>query len=136
MVQPLHPIHPLHAILLGGTLPAFLGALLSDVAYFSSYEIQWKNFASWLIVGGLVFCGFALLAGLIGLARRRTPRARRGIYVVLLLATFVFGLFNAFVHAADAWASMPMGLIVSAVVAVLAVAASFLGFSRAAAGSP
>jgi uncharacterized membrane protein len=127
------PLHPLHAILLGGTLPAFLGALLTDVAYYSSYEIQWKNFASWLIVGGLVFCGFALLASLVGLARRTPRRGRRGIYVILLLTTFVLGLVNAFVHAGDAWASMPAGLALSVIVAVLAVAAAVLGYSRPAA---
>jgi uncharacterized membrane protein len=129
------PIHPLHAILLGGTLPAFLGALLTDVAYYSSYEIQWKNFASWLIVGGLVFCGLALLASLVGLIGRTPRRGRRGVYVILLLATFVLGVLNALVHAADAWASMPTGLVLSAIVAVLAAAASVLGYSRPAAGS-
>jgi len=129
------PIHPLHAILLGGTLPAFLGALLTDVAYYSSYEIQWKNFASWLIVGGLVFCGLALLASLVGLIGRTPRRGRRGVYVILLLATFVLGVLNALIHAADAWASMPTGLVLSAIVVVLAAAASVLGYSRPAAGS-
>lgn len=131
----MQPIHPLHAILLGGTLPAFLGALLTDVAYYQSYEIQWKNFASWLIVGGLVFCGFALLASLVGLLRRTPRKGRRGVYVLLLLATFALGLLNAFVHAGDAWASMPMGLVLSVIIAVLAVAAAFLGYSRPAPGS-
>lgn len=54
-------LHPLHAVLLAGTIPLFLGALLCDLAYAASYEIQWSNFASWLIVGGLVFGGLALL---------------------------------------------------------------------------
>ena len=131
----MQPLHPLHAILLGGTLPAFLGALLTDVAYYSSYEIQWKNFASWLIVGGLVFCGLALLASLVGLIGRTPRRGRRGVYVILLLATFVLGVLNALIHAADAWASMPTGLVLSAIVVVLAAAASVLGYSRPAAGS-
>ena len=45
----------LHAILLAGSVPLFLGALLSDIAYYQSYQIQWANFASWLIAGGLFF---------------------------------------------------------------------------------
>ena len=53
-------LHPVHAILLASTLPLFLGALLSDWAYSSSYQIQWLNFASWLIAGALVLCGLAL----------------------------------------------------------------------------
>ena len=82
-----------------------------------------------------MFCGLALLASLVGLMRRTPRRGRRGIYVILLLAAFVLGLLNAFVHAADAWASMPTGLVLSAIVAVLAAAASVMGYSRPAAGA-
>ena len=62
-------IHPLHAFLLISSVPLFLGGLLSDWAYSSSYEIQWTNFASWLIAGALVFAGFALLWAFIELLR-------------------------------------------------------------------
>ena len=71
------PLHPLHAVLLAGTVPLFLAVLLSDIAYSASYEMQWKNFASWLIVGGLVFGGFALLWAVIevcSVLRRVRPR--------------------------------------------------------------
>ena len=47
-------LHPLHAILLAFPLPLFLGALLSDLAYSSTYEVQWTNFASWLIAGAML----------------------------------------------------------------------------------
>lgn len=40
------PLHPLHTVLLAGTVPLFLGVLLVDLAYFNTYEVQWKNFAS------------------------------------------------------------------------------------------
>mgnify|MGYP007026474366 FL=1 len=56
---------PLHAMLLAGTVPLFLGALLSDIAYYNSFQIQWANFAAWLIAGGLLFAGLALLLSLI-----------------------------------------------------------------------
>src|SRR3546814_2173755 len=39
-------LRPMHAILLAGTVPLFLGAMLSDIAYASSYQVQWTNFAS------------------------------------------------------------------------------------------
>jgi uncharacterized membrane protein len=107
----------------------FLGALLSDLAYSESYQIQWKNFASWLIVGGLVFSGFALLWTLIGLARGRSRGRPQIIYFLLLLAAWLLGFANALVHAKDAWASMPDALILSAIVAALAIAATWLGFS-------
>jgi uncharacterized membrane protein len=110
------------------TRALFLGAALSDAAYFSSFEIQWNNFASWLIVGGLVLAGIALLFAIIDLLRPR--RRARGLapYVSTLLATWVVGFFNALMHARDAWASMPAGLVLSVVVAVLACLATWLGF--------
>ena len=121
-------IHPFHAVLLAGSLPLFLGALLSDAAYASTYEIQWNNFASWLIIGGLIFSGVALLFALIDLVR--ASRRTRGIFVytLVLLAAWVAGFFNALMHARDAWASMPAGLVLSAVATVLACVATWLAF--------
>ena len=76
-VEGLHQrsLHPLHAVLLAGTVPLFLGVLFSDIAY-SSYEVQWKNFASWLIVGGLLFGGLALLR-----SSRSAPMRRARIFL-------------------------------------------------------
>ena len=127
------PLHPLHAILLAGTVPLFLGVLLNDIAYALSYEVQWKNFASWLIVGGLVFGGFPLLWALIGLFRA-DQRGRPTLYFLLLLTTWALGFINALVHAKDAWASMPEALLLSAIVAALALAATGFGFSTLRAG--
>ncbi len=123
------PIHSLHAVLLAGTVPLFLGVLLSDIAYSKTFEIQWKNFASWLLVGALVFGGLALLWGIIEVVRARPRALRHIIYVSLLLVLWVLGFIDALVHARDAWASMPSGLILSAIVALLAMAATWSGFS-------
>ena len=62
---PFKPLHPLHAILLAFPFPLFLGALLSDITYWSTFQIQWANFASWLIAGGLLGGGFVALWALI-----------------------------------------------------------------------
>ena len=132
--RPARAIQPLHAVLLAATIPLFLGGLLSDIAYTRSYEIQWSNFAAWLIAGGMVFTGLALLWSLVDLVRPGRSRGRPFLYCLLLLATFVIGLVNSFVHARDAWGTMPEGLILSAVVAALAVAATWLGFSSLRAG--
>ena len=48
---------------------------------------------------------------------------------LLLLATFVLGFINSLVHAKDVWAAMPAGLVLSLIVAVLAIAATWIGFS-------
>lgn len=121
---------PLHAILLGGTVALFLGALLNDIAYYNTYQIQWSNFASWLIAGGLLFCGLAGLFAIANLLRADPKTGRPVVYLLLLLVTWVLGLINAFVHAKDAWAAMPTGLILSVIVTLLSVVAAWTGFSN------
>lgn len=122
-------LHPVHAVLLAGALPLFLGTLLSDWAYGATYEVQWTNFASWLNAGALLFSGFALLWSFIDLLRADRRGRRNFLAFLLLLATFVLGFINALVHAKDAWAVMPEGLILSVVVALVAVAAIWAAFS-------
>jgi uncharacterized membrane protein len=123
-------LHPLHAILLTFPLPLFLGALFSDLAYWMSFQVQWANFSSWLIAGGLFVGGFVLLWALIDLVRSRTARRRRAaVYFVVLLVMWVLGLINAFVHGKDAYAIMPEALYLSAVVTLLALVATWMGYS-------
>jgi uncharacterized membrane protein len=115
----------MHAVITLSALPLFVGALLSDWAYSSSFEPQWINFSSWLIAGALVLAGVALLWALVDVLRRRA----RLIYLLLLLATFALGFINALVHARDAAATMPSGLVLSAVVLVLAALAGGVGLA-------
>lgn len=121
---------PLHSILLGGTVALFLGALLSDIAYYSTYLIQWSNFASWLIAGGMLLCGLALLFALVNLLRANPKSGRPTQYFLLLLVTWALGWINAFEHAKDAWAAMPSGLVLSVIVTLLALVSAWIGFSR------
>jgi len=126
----LRPLHPLHAILLAFPLPLFAGALISDLAYRASFHVQWANFSSWLIAGGLVGGGFALLWALINLFRRGPARKGRLIlYFVVLLVMWGLGFVNALVHAKDAWATMPEGLYLSAITTLLALVAAWIGYS-------
>lgn len=132
IVERAHPgnIHPFHAAMLAGSVPLFLGALLSDYAYSTSYQIEWSNFASWLLVGGMVFATIALLCAVIDLFRG----SRAFIYTLLLAATWVLGFIDSLHHARDAWAIMPTALVLSLIVAVLACAATWIGFSSLRAG--
>ena len=123
-------VHPVHAILLASTIPLFLGALLSDWAYAESYQIQWTNFSSWLVAGGLVFAGLALAWAIVDALRADVRRQSTWLYPALILATFIVGFFNALVHAKDAWAAMPEGLILSAIVLVLAIAANWAAHAQ------
>ncbi|MDF3197423.1 hypothetical protein P3C29_01910 [Pseudomonas sp. 1912-s] len=121
---------PLHATLLAGTVPLFLGALLSDIAYYQTYQIQWSNFAAWLIAGALLFCGLAGLFALVNLLRADRKAGRPTVYFLLLLGTWALGLVNAFEHAKDAWAVMPSGLVLSAVVTLLACVTTWVGLTN------
>jgi uncharacterized membrane protein len=124
------PLHPVHAMLLAFPLSFFVAALLSDIAYFNTFHVQWSNFSSWLIAGGLVGNGFALLWALVDLIRfRRGGNALPLAYFAVLLASFVLGFVNALVHAKDAWAVMPTGLYLSVTVALLSLAGAWLGYS-------
>lgn len=118
------------AFLLAAAFPLFLGALWSDYGYSTSYQLQWSNFASWLVAGGMVFLGIALVFAIVDLFRGR----RSLLYFVLLLAAFVLGFVNALVHARDAYAVMPTGLVLSLVVLVLVGVATWIAFAGLRAG--
>ena len=128
------PPGALHTILLAGSVSLFLGALLSDFAYYSTYQIQWSNFASWLNAGALLFAGLALVFALVNLVRAQRKGGQPLTYFVLLLVTWVIGLVNAFQHAKDAWAMMPTGLVLSVVVFVLICITAVIGLNTRSGG--
>lgn len=119
-------IHPFHAALLAGMVPLFLGALLADWAYHGSAQIQWTNFASWLLVGAMVLATIAVACALAGM---RVIGGRGLVPFVLALAVWLCGFVDALVHTRDAWAVVPMGLALSAIASILAVVAAWMGFS-------
>ena len=124
-------LHPLHALLVGGAAPLFVGALLSDIAYARTAQPQWANFASWLIVGGMVLTGLALAWSVLGLARPSGRRGRPLIALGFLALTFVIGFVDALWHTRDAWAKMPGALVLSILLVVCAAGAAWAAFSSA-----
>lgn len=126
----LRPIHPLQAIFLASTLTLFLGALFCDITYVRTFQVQWKNFASWLLVVGVAMSLFAFIWALVDFIRLLDDRGtKRIIYLVALSAMCMLGVVDALVHAADAWGSMPTGMFLSLVLALLAVIAAWIGYS-------
>ncbi|NLC35399.1 MAG: hypothetical protein GX772_02955 [Alcaligenaceae bacterium] len=119
-------IHPIHTVFTVGTLPLFLGALLADIAYGRSFEIQWSNFASWLIVGGLIFVTIALLFAIADVFRAHRRARGFGLYFLSLLVAWGLGVFNALIHARDAWAIMPEAIVVSAAATLAACVSAWL----------
>ncbi|MGI4839525.1 MAG: DUF2231 domain-containing protein [Janthinobacterium lividum] len=121
---------PLHAILLAGSVPLFLGALLSDLAYYLTYQPQWSNFAAWLLFGAALFSGLALLFALVNLIRARPKAGRPTRYFLLLLISWALAVINSFEHGKDAFAVMPSGLVLSVVAAPLILIAAWIGLSN------
>jgi uncharacterized membrane protein len=122
---------PLHAMLLAGSVPLFLGALLSDVAYYLTYQPQWSNFAAWLLFGAALLSGLALLFALVNLVRARPMAGRPTRYfLLLLLISWALAVLNSFEHGKDAFAVMPSGLVLSVIAAPLIVIAAWIGLSN------
>jgi len=119
-------IHPFHAAVLAGAAPLFVGALLADWAYAKSYQVQWSDFASWLLIGAMVPATLALACALV----ERVRGGGGASYPVVLAATWIVGVLDALHHARDAWAIMPVAPVLSLVAAVLACIATWMGFSR------
>ena len=82
-----------------------------------------------MLIGALVFNGLAWLGSIVSLVRADKRMGAPVAYFVLLLATFVLGVINSFIHAKDVWASMPAGLILSVITVILACVATWIGLA-------
>jgi len=127
-----HAPHPLHAILLAFPVALFSSALLSDITYLNSAEMQWSNFSAWLITGGLIFGAPVLLWSAIAFVRGR-KQPKRGpatAYFLLILVMWIAGLVNAFKHSQDAWSSVgAFGLILSILCTILVLVAGWTAYA-------
>jgi uncharacterized membrane protein len=125
--------NPLHAIFLAFPVALFTTALVTDIAYLRTEELQWTNFSAWLIAGGLIFTGLVLAWAIVSLALslRGGPSLRDAVYAGLLFALFVLGLVNAFQHSRDGWSSVgTTGFVLSILCALLALAAALVAHTR------
>lgn len=123
--------NPLHAILLAFPVALYPSALLTDITYLNTAEIQWTNFSSWLIAGADFFAGLVLAWALIGLVvgRARHAKGRRALYLIVVAAMFALGVLNAFQHARDGWHSVgTLGLALSVLCSILAFVAAFIAY--------
>ena len=126
-------LNPFRGILMAFPIALFSSALISDIAYLKTAQMQWSNFSAWLIVGALVFGGLAGLWALIDLALAwRTPARRAAmIHLAALALAWVLGLINAFKHSQDAWSSVgAFGLTLSILSTVLILIAGWLAYSN------
>ncbi|KWV57078.1 hypothetical protein AS156_03540 [Bradyrhizobium macuxiense] len=125
-------MHPIHPMLVPFPIACFTGALVTDIAYWSTAEMMWADFSAWLLFVGLIMGALAAIAGLIDFLSNRLIRRltyawyhMAGNVVVLLLA-----LFNAFVHSRDAWTSVvPAGVVLSALTVLVMLFTGWLGWA-------
>jgi uncharacterized membrane protein len=124
-------LHPLHAILLAFPIALFTGALVADIAYLRTAELQWSNFAGWMITGALVAGGVVLLWALVSVVfARRAGRMRAAGYLLLIVIMWAAGLVNAFQHSRDGWSAVgALGLLLSLTSTLSALVAGWIGFS-------
>lgn len=124
--------YPVHGVLSAYPLALFSAALVTDITYARTAQMMWADFSIWLITGGLAMGGLALVAGLVDALRHRGRARPRGSWghAIGTLVMLALALVNAFIHSRDAWTSVvPTGLVLSAIVTVLALATSWQGFS-------
>lgn len=111
-------IRTIHPMLLPFPVAYFTAALVTDVAYWRTYEVMWERFSVWLIAGGLVMAALVAAAAVVDLlfARQRPRWLRAFGYTLAISLSFL----NVFVHSRDGYtAVVPTGLTLSVVVVAI-----------------
>jgi uncharacterized membrane protein len=123
---------PIHKIMVSFSAAYFVGAFVTDLAYWHIPDVLWERFSIWLITAGLVMAGLGVIAYVFDLADRRSierpawPRAVGYAIAVLLSLT------NAFVHSRDGYtAVVPLGLTLSALVVIVLLLTAWVGMALA-----
>lgn len=105
-----------------------IAAFVTDIFYVRTVSDQWETFSVWLITGGLVVAGVSGLALLVDLAVGRMRVS--GLKLALFCGIVAVSMINAFVHSRDGYtAVVPLGIVLSGVVALLLVAGGAGGWS-------
>jgi len=128
--QPLVSRTAFRSIPLHFSASCFIGALLTDIAYWKTAEMTWTDFSAWLLMAGLVLAVVGAIGVVADWSRGvlTTARLRLVLYFGCLLATFLLGFLNTLIHSRDAWTSVvPTGLALSIATFVAIVIAALLG---------
>ncbi|GIQ75389.1 DUF2231 domain-containing protein [Bradyrhizobium sp. RD5-C2] len=123
-------LHPIHPMLVPFPIVCFIGALLTDIAYWRTTEMMWADFSAWLLFAGLLMGGLAAIAGLIDFIGRRRIRqiAAAWWHMIGNIVVMLLALANSFVHSRDAWTSViPEGLVLSVLTVLVMLVTAWLG---------
>ncbi|APH74746.1 DUF2231 domain-containing protein [Aquibium oceanicum] len=123
---------PIYSTFVQFPVVCFTLTLLTDIAYWRTFNLMWQNFSSWLLFAGLVFGALAVIVGIIDFAVRPAIRASRPawLHVIGSVVVLVLALLNSLVHAGDGWtAIVPWGLTLSVITVVVMIITDWLGRS-------
>jgi uncharacterized membrane protein len=123
--------HPIHPMLVPVPIVCFVGALIADIAYWQTADMQWANFSAWLLVAGLVVSIFVVIAGVTDFIGERRIRGLPAAWIhgVGNAIALVLAIVNALLHTRDAYTSVvPWGLILSAVTVAILVVTGWNGW--------
>lgn len=124
---------PVYALLVQFPAVCFIGALVTDLAYWQTALYLWETFSIWLLAAGCVMAGLAGLAALFSLISDRRVRVATLAWPHALtsLIAALLSVINAFVHSRDGYtAVVPTGLTLSIIVALLMVAVAWMGWQQ------
>jgi uncharacterized membrane protein len=99
----------------------FVGALIFDMLYAVTDNVLWAKGAAWLVLGGLFF---AIVPRLINLGhmwippRHAVTRIEKVDFWLNLLG-IASAIVNAFIHSRDAYAIVPLNVILSTITVAL-----------------
>lgn len=120
-----------HAAVIPIGAALLIGALVTDVLYIETLNVQWETFSIWLLTAGLIVAAVAALVLLAEVLLGRVQRMSWLRFAAVAAAALV-SLANAFVHSRDAYtAVVPSGVTLSAVAAVLLIAVGLRGWDLA-----
>jgi uncharacterized membrane protein len=121
--------YSLHPPLVACPMVCFVGALLTDIAYWRTHEMLWADFSAWLLLAGIVLGVIGIVIGIWELVTSGPFHGPTGPYCASGIVAVILAVFNFMIHSRDAWTSVvPGGVILSALtVVVLAFAGLIAG---------
>jgi uncharacterized membrane protein len=87
--------HPIHPMLVNFPIAAFVGTLVSDIAFLSTSNVFWATASQWLLLAGLVMAALAAVAGLVDFLTSARIRSIR--------AAWIHGIGNVIVVCLELW---------------------------------
>ena len=122
--------HPIHPMIIVFPIASLAGALVTDIVFATSREPFWAQASLWLIAAGVVTGAIAAVFGVIDFLGNSRIRSLRAAWVhaggnVIAMVLAIINLLMRLNNPADS--IVPLGLLISALIAVLLVVTGWFG---------